>query len=151
MEKTDFEKHNIDNYTPGEVINTGAILADVQLRTMIAQQTFRTILDRRVGLLVNGITTGNHKAVEHPLGLAIDSFLYPDDGPTDSGEIFKAAVTAGFKGIGIYWNGVQYSFHLDLRSDYGIWGGYKDVNLGLKKWTYVSLLADLTALASLEA
>lgn len=151
MEKTDFKKHNIDNYTPDEVINTGAMLDDVQLRTMIALQTFRTILDRRVGILFNGMTTGKHKAKEHPMGLAVDGFLYPDDGVIDTSVIFKAAVTAGFKGIGIYWNGIQYSFHLDLRSDYGIWGGYKDVNIGLKKWTYVSLLVDLTALASLQS
>ena len=143
MKKIDFKKHNIDNYTPEEVINTGASLDDVQLRLMISIQTFRIILDRRVGLLVNGLTTGDHKAVEHHLGLAVDGFLYPDDGEINSSLIFRAALTAGFKGVGIYWNGIQYSFHLDLRSEYGFWGGYKDSAKGVKEWQYTSLLTEL--------
>ncbi len=144
MKKSDFKDHNINDYTPEEVERTGAKLADVQLRTMIAQQTFRTILDRRVGLLVNGMTTGGHKAIQHGQGLAIDSFLYPDDGAIDTNGIFKAALTAGFKGIGIYWNGIQYSFHLDLRSEYGFWAGYKDSAKGVKNWEYVGLLSELS-------
>ncbi len=146
MKKSDFEKHNIVNYTPEEVTNTGAMLDDVQLRLMLSVQAFRTILDRRVGIFVNGLTTGNHKAIEHGLGLAGDGFLYPSDGPTDTNLILKAALTAGFKGIGIYWNGVQYSFHLDLRNEYGFWGGYKDVTKGVKDWVYTSLLTELSSI-----
>jgi len=147
MEKTDFKKHNIDNYTPEEVRDTGAMLGDVQLRLMISLQTFRTILDRRVGLLGNGMTTGSHKAKEHPRGLAVDCFLYPDDGDINTSELFKAALESGFKGIGIYWNGIQYSFHLDLRSVYGFWGGYKDSAKGVKTWQYTSLLTELSEIA----
>lgn len=144
MEKTDFKKHGIVNYTPEEVELTGAMLADVQLRLMVSVQIFRTLADRRVGLLVNGLTTGSHKAIEHGLGLAVDGFMYPDDGLISTSDIFKHALTAGFKGIGIYWNGVQYSFHLDLRSELGFWGGYKDPTKGVKNWEYTSLLTELS-------
>lgn len=147
MKKTDFKKHSIDNYTPEEVIRTGALLSDVQLRLMIAVQTFRTILNRRVGIFSNGLTTGDHKAKEHLQGLAGDGFLYPGDGPIVTGLIFKAALTAGFKGVGIYWNGAHYSFHLDLRPDYNFWGGYKDSARGVKEWTYTSLLTELSAIS----
>jgi len=144
MRKADFKKHHIDDFTPEEVELTGATLEGIQLRLMVSLQTFRTIMDRRVGLLVNGMTSGGHKAKEHFLGLAVDGFLYPDEGPMDIDLIFKAALTAGCKGIGIYWNGIQYSFHLDLRPEYGFWSGHKVAKNMVKTWRYVSLLKDLS-------
>jgi len=149
LKKADFEKHGIVNFPKEEVLHTGALLGDVQLKLMLALQTFRILVDRRVGLIVNGLTTGDHKAKEHFLGLAVDGFLWPADGPIDMNLIFKAALTAGFKGIGIYWNGLQYSFHLDLRDVYGFWGGYKDKKKGIKDWIYIPILIDLPALTEI--
>lgn len=142
MKTADFKKHGITDFKPEEIARTGALLADVQLRTVIALQVFRRIMARRVGLLVNGITTGDHKAAEHFLGLAVDGYLYPDDGIVDISIIFKAALAAGFKGIGIYWNGQQYSFHLDLRSEFSFWAGYKNKSQGVTSWAYMPILND---------
>ena len=139
MLATDFKKHGITKFTPAEVENTGSALMYVQLRLMIALQAFRIELDRRVGLLNNGMTTGTHGAKEHPMGLAVDGYLYPEDGSIEIPDIFKAALTAGFHGIGIYWNGTQYSFHLDLRPEWGFWFGSKDGKDDPKGWAFSSL------------
>lgn len=141
---TDFKDHNIDNFTPGEVEDTGANLADVQLETMIAIQKYRETIRRRVKLAFNGITTGKHKSPLHPGGKAIDSYLLPEDGPIKTLDILKAALKAEFTGIGIYWNGKLYSTHFDLRPNYALWSGIK--NFGEKSWDYRSLIVDLTKL-----
>ena len=100
----EFKGNNITNFSAREVENTGACIHDVETRTIIALQKFRTYIRRRVGLLDNGITTGNHKAPGHKHGFVADAFLYPEDGPVNIHYIFKAALHAGFFAIGIYWN-----------------------------------------------
>lgn len=142
MKKSDFETHLIENFTAKEVTDTGAALGDVQLNLMIALQRFRSLIKRRVKLIVNGMTTGKHKAIWHPQGLAADIYLLPEDGIVPINHIFKSALAAGFKGIGIYYNGVMYSFHLDLRLDLDWWGGYKNPKKGIKDWKYYPLIND---------
>lgn len=142
MLRTDFKDYDIDNFTSYEVTSTGANLKDVQKETMICAQKFRLYVRRRVKLLHNGITTGNHKAAEHPRGLAIDGYLLPEDGFIDVHLIFKGALEAGFRGIGIYWNQVLYSFHLDLRKIRAHWTGVKDPKKKVHSWRFYSLLND---------
>jgi len=142
MNLSDFIKYQIVDFTPAEVMDTGASLHDVQLITMVSMQDFRTHIRRRVHLLFNGITTGTHKAPWHNDGLAVDGALYTEDGPTNIHYIFKAALSAGFHGIGIYYNGEQYSFHLDHRPIFKFWGGWKDKKKGINDWQWVSLLSD---------
>lgn len=139
---TDFKDYRIDNFTPAEIEDTGANLKDVQKETIISIQKFRIYIRRRVKLLRNGITTGRHKASEHPRGLAIDGYLLPEDGFIDVHLIFKGALEAGFRGIGIYWNQVLYSFHLDLRKIRAHWCGVKDTKRGINTWQFYSLLND---------
>lgn len=138
MKATDFGKYGVLDFDQPEVELTGASLAEIQLRLMLSTQLFRTAIGRRVGLIRNGMTTGDHKAPWHPLGLAVDGHLYADDGPVELSDIVKAALTAGFKGIGVYWNGVQFSFHLDLRPDWDFWSGEKDRKAGglMGAWKY---------------
>jgi len=138
MIKEDFKKYGIVNYTPEEVEATGAKLEAVQARTMIALQAFRTALNRRVKLIPNGMTTGKHKAPEHPAGLAVDCMLYAEDGKIAVNTLVEAALNAGFRGIGIYWNGVLFSFHLDLRKSYQLWYGEKP-KPGVGDWKYRDL------------
>lgn len=142
MIESDFDKYEIFNFTPEEVRETGSRLRDVRKETIISIQKFRTYIRRRVGLLHNGITTGLHKAPWHPLGLAIDGFLYPEDGRQDIHIIFKGSLQSGFKGVGLYWNQKQYSFHFDHRPNYAQWLGIKDESRNINTWQFFSLLRD---------
>ena len=144
MIESDFDKYDIINFTPKEVEETGAKLIDVKKETIISIQKFRTYIRRRVGLLKNGLTTGIHKAPWHPLGLASDSFLYLEDGRQDIHIIFKGALHSGFRGIGLYWNQKQYSFHFDHRPSYAQWLGIKDESRSIDTWQFFSLLRDPT-------
>ena len=142
MRESDFIKNDIINFTPSEVRKTGADLSDVDKRTIISIQKFREYIRRRVKLCHNGLTTGGHKAPEHDLGLAIDSYLVMADGPINIHLIFKGALVAGFRGIAIYWNGSCYSFHFDLRPVYAFWIGVKDEKKGITDWVWYPLLND---------
>ena len=113
-------------------------IKESQRESRLLFQPERVIIDRRVGLLLNGMTTGDHKAPEHPAGLAVDGYFFPADGAVEVGDIVKAALEAGFHGIGVYWNGVQFSFHLDLRPTYNFWYGSKEAP-GVGSWKFSSL------------
>ena len=143
MLESDFEIVGVTNFTPKEVRDTGADLDDVQIWTMRTIQRFRDKINEAVGhkvsvsLLKNGMTTGNHKSPYHPSGEAIDCYLSVEVTTTIA---FKCALDAGFKGIGIYWNGKAYSYHLDTGDDFRFWIGIKKP--GEKKWTFDALIVD---------
>jgi hypothetical protein len=126
MKLTDFEDFGLDNYTAVEVENTGAKLEDVKLNLMISVQRFRENVNRRVRLLPNGLTTGGHKSPEHPNGEAADCAFYAEDGSITIGVIVKAALDAGIKGLGVYWNGIAFSVHLDVGKRRRFWYAEKD-------------------------
>lgn len=140
MLESDFDDSNIDNFTPKEIVTSGAELKDVKLETMIRIQKYRILIRRPVYIPENGITSGKHKAPWHPMGLAIDTWLHPKHGPIKSLDVFKCALEAGFKAIGIYWNGKLWSFHFDLRPNYAFWCGVK--KYGDKRWQYHTLIND---------
>ena len=144
MIKEDFKTFNIHNFSPSEVEATGANINDVKIKTIVSLQSFREFVRRKVLLIKNGITTGIHKATEHQEGLAVDCYLDPLDGSISIHDIFKGALTAGFHGIGIYWNGAIYSFHFDHRSRFAFWVGVKDNSKGITEWQWFSLLQDPT-------
>lgn len=139
----DFKKYNIENFTPKEITDTGCALVAVKKETIISAQRFREYIRRRVKLLENGLASGIHKAPWHPRGLALDGYLLPEDGPINIHLIFKGALTAGYRGIGIYWNQKLWSFHFDLRPYYAFWGGVKDESRQIKEWQWYSILRDL--------
>lgn len=141
---SDFDRYKIENYTPKEIEETGANMKDVQRITICSLQDFRNYVRRRVGLLKNGITTGNHKAPGHSRGLAVDGFLYPEDGPINIQLIYKGAVSAGFTAVGIYWNQIQYSFHLEHRDTIARWLGVKNSSRGINDWYWYPLINDPT-------
>ena len=142
MIESDFEKYGIIDFTPDEVRRTGARLRDVKVYTMIRLQNFRTAINRRVGLLINGLTTGSHLSYYHPIGEAVDCHLYVEDGTIKASEIIQMALISGFMGIGIYFNHntKMYSFHMDLRQLPKFWGGMKI--LTANNWEYFPLLVD---------
>lgn len=138
---TEIEIANISFFTKEEIENTGALLEDVSVDLFLRLQILRAHLNRRILLLENGLTTGKHSAYQHAQGLACDFTLHPHDGDVHMKDIFVAATNSiDFKGFGAYWNGAQYSFHVDIRDTFSEWGAIKKNN----KWLYFSLFKDLT-------
>ena len=130
----------IKYFTQAEVEATGAAIKDVQLGLMLALDLFRDKIGRAISLLVNGMTTGDHKAEEHPAGEAADIF-FKDGKEADLQQFIVVAILCGFRGIGIYVNDKgQISFHLDLRQNLVIWRAVK--NKKTKEWTYTTLNFD---------
>ncbi|MBU2249106.1 MAG: hypothetical protein KKD77_20330, partial [Gammaproteobacteria bacterium] len=128
-------------------------LKDVQYKLIYKLDVFRELIGLPVKLLLNGLTTGDHVAVWHKKGLAVDITIR---GEIDLFEAIKSAWVAGFRGVGIYWNGKAYSFHLDLRGAFSLWKAVKDKPIGTitntkngkvtkietGKWIYTSIYVD---------
>lgn len=143
MLRQDFQDWNIRHFTPEEIEATGADLKKVQVVLVAAMDRFREILGRPFKLIKDGMTTGHHKAPEHAAGLAVDGFVPGLDGvadPITAEDVLKAALKAGFHGIGVYWNGGIYSFHFDLRPDFSFWTGTKSPSV--PGWNYGKLIND---------
>lgn len=138
MTPEQFEEYGILHFTPAEVIATGANLGDVQARLMQHYEYFRRDLGQAVRFVKNGLTSGGHSCQLHPLGLAGDGTTKPYD-PV---RVFKSALNARFRGIGLYWTEAHgwRTFHLDLREEFGFWLGVKRKRQ--RKWRYYPLLAD---------
>ena len=128
-----FDFRNIKHFTVEEVERTGAKIADVQYETIKKLDEFRELIKCPVVLLSNGLTSGEHKSVQHPAGEAVD-FTLGNTRPIS--EVVKLALQAGFSGIGVYWNTVSNSYHFDTRLDFSFWYGEKNKTGG---WDYSSL------------
>jgi len=141
MKEDDFKA--IPFFPEKEICATGARLEDVQLETIQALQVWRVMINRTVHLQFNGLTSGEHKAIQHSRGLAVDCFLSQKEGGTNDFRVMSIhamqALEAGFKGIGIYWNGLMYSYHFDL-GPYRFWSASK--KQGENAWNYKTLLCD---------
>ncbi len=117
MELKDFQ--NLPNFNENEVVATGASIANVQYSTLYMLQQARNILNAPINLLRNGLTSGGHKSILHPNGLAVD-FTIND--VTNSQDVIKVLLTVGFKGVGVYhWKNGSVSFHADQRKTVGLW------------------------------
>lgn len=137
----------LKHFVESEVTDTGASLDSVQLVLMQSLDAFRSGIGRRVHLLSGGMTTGTHSAPEHPQGLAADVHLDDRDGHVDHNvlyEVFRHAISAGFTGIGMYFNGHHWSFHLDLRSlnkrPPSFWTGRPSHSVTSGRWKYDRML-----------
>lgn len=107
---------------------TGANISIVKFSLLLGLDRVRRDLSRRIILLRNGLTSGEHSAPEHRQGIAVDFTFLPKDGPIDQSCLYtllKAAIDHGFRGVGFYFNGIMWSFHLDLRKDLTLWTGRK--------------------------
>jgi len=140
MKATDFDKYGIRNFTKREIENTGANLADVKVQLFLSLQRFRMFIDRRIILLPNGLTTGNHKSWEHPNGYAVDVAFREADGEIHVSNLFKTALECNFRGFGIYHNEMAYSLHLDIGNRYRFWSAFKKHREN--KWNYRPLIID---------
>jgi len=138
MDLNDF--HYIKHFTAKEVKATGADITDVKFELMMALEKLRIILGRPMILLKNGLTTGSHKSPTHPQGQACDFYFTNSHGAVFVNAVFKSIIKAGFKGVGIYWNGNLYSFHVDRREEYSFWSATKPEPGN--PWKYGPLIVD---------
>ena len=138
---TEHEIENINFFTKAEIENTGAKLEDVNVELFLRMQILRAHLGRRILLLPNGLTTGKHSSRQHPNGLACDFTFHSQDGSVDVEDIYYSCMhNADFQRYGVYWNGEQFSFHVEI-NDAGrkSWCAIKDEN---NEWKYFALMAD---------
>jgi hypothetical protein len=137
MIASDFKAFGIDKFSAKEITDTGANLKEVQAELIVHLNGLRHILGRPIGLVFGGLTTGEHISEWHGKGLAADFVLNPADGDVVPEVIFKFALQAGFKGIGLYWGkSSTYSFHVDLRPSYAFWMAIKNSD---NTWDYHSI------------
>jgi len=134
MKRTDFD--SLEYFSYNEIKLTGALINGLQFVLMDRVDKLRDAIKRRIHPLKNGFNSGEHKSIYHKTGYAIDFTLDPKDGPVDVNYMICMMEQIGFKGIGVYWNGKQWSFHGDLRQKVGKWKALK-VGGG---WLYTPLV-----------
>jgi hypothetical protein len=139
MKIKDFADYGIQKVTPEDITGTGAPLDSVNVFLILRAAEFVNRCGLPVVWLPNGLTTGHHQATWHPRGLAWDLAFNTDQRRVKMYDLWKLAIEVGFKGIGIYWNGVAYSMHLDLRPSLAMWGGSK---IAGSEWDYFSVFLD---------
>ena len=133
----DFLKLATKKFTKAEIEATGAKIEDINQMAFLKLIEFRESINCSVHLIFNGITTGNHKSPGHPSGRAFD-IRVPN---ANSYDVFKVAIDAGFKKIGIYWNGNEYSYHLEDSKKSSFWSGKKD-SPGVGSWKFSPLIVN---------
>lgn len=129
------------HFSKNEILNTGARIDEIDAELMQRMENLRVMLNRRIYLMF--ITTGRHATYSyHYTGKAVDFYLNPEDGVIDPSRLIEAALSCGFKGIGVYYNGTAYSFHVDIRFPYtNIWCAIPSTN-PKEKWTYMPINKD---------
>jgi len=144
MHIRNFAEYGITFCKPEDITGTGAKLDDVSIWLIVMLQKFYVLMCKtypniKIILLKNGLTSGDHRATWHPRGLAADIAL---SGDFKIYDIWKIAVSAGFGGIGLYWNGVAYSIHIDLRPRPKGFPALWAANKVDGKWSYGSVFSD---------
>ncbi len=133
MNKTDF--YRISYFTEEEIIKTGAKIEDIDFELIHKLDKVRDIIGIPIHLLENGLTSGEHSSPLHRQGKAVDFYV---KGIThdQAVRIVLECASMGFKHCGVYWNGVQYSFHMALGNQLKTWFARKDK---YNNWTYSGL------------
>ena len=123
MKYEDFDER-IPDFSAEEIGETGSNIKDVQFITILTIQKLRTMLGMKIFPILNGITTGSHKSIYHPEGLAIDFEFRINVKPK---IVVMAMLACGFTGIGVYRNASgYYSFHGDCGKSFRGWLRIKD-------------------------
>lgn len=141
MTRDDFQDYGIRHFTAEEVERTGAHLSEVKSRLLQHLEIFRREIGQPVYLVRDGLTSGTHACQLHVLGEAGDIAL-KDFEPH---EVLKAALEAGFNGIGLYLREGKgwVSAHLDLRADRAFWVAAKKKHD--RNWIYKGMIPDFKA------
>jgi len=134
----------LDNFTYREVERTGAKIKGVKFRTMWTLQLVRTKTKKAIRLMANGLNSGDHKSKEHAAGEAVDFAVSGVKTFAQVVKVIYAMLEAGFRGIGVYWNGHAYSFHGDVGA-IRTWAAIRIESKGVPRkteWKYYALLVD---------
>lgn len=116
-----------------EITSTGGTLEGLSYELFQRLDKLRERICSPINILKGGLNSGKHinNNDVHSQGLACD-FVTKHSSITG---VFRAALDSGFLGIGIYWNGRTYSFHVDIRKYQAFWFGVKDAPG--KEWEYL--------------
>lgn len=139
MKTRDLKDFELRHVRARDILATGAPLDSVNVFLAVKVDRFVAATGLPFVFLRNGLTTGNHRSSWHPRGLAVDGAFNVDQDQVRIYDVWKTAIECGFHGIGLYWNGVAYSFHLDLRPGLKFWGGTKVRGV---EWKYFSVFQD---------
>lgn len=132
MKPEDFQ--NVRKFSQTEIESiAGEKIEKINALTVYTLDEFRRLVGRRVHPLC--FTSGIHSSEWHPNGDAVDFYLDTRDGPVRVTWVFTYLVRAGFRGIGVYWNGSVLSFHADRRPEFIAWTARKEP-VGDDGWTY---------------
>jgi hypothetical protein len=141
MHIVDFSEQNISCCTPAEVEATGASLSAVNLETILCLDEFCRIAAVEIELLHNGLTSGGHESPEHPLGMAVDFAVRAKPGQrVNVLHHVPMLYWVGYRGVGVYWNGVAYSYHADIGDSFRQWSWERKPDQ--KGWTKRALILD---------
>lgn len=123
---------NFPNFSVEEVKKHGNLQL-IHDETLRAWQRVRDIIG--VPLHILAIIK---KSTWHKNGRAIDVTLGGELGNAHVNDFVETMLDCGFHGIGVYWNGIAWSFHGDVRGKHQLWTGLKDVQKPSdgQKWTY---------------
>ncbi len=137
-----FAESDLEGYfNLGEIKATGADPEKIERETIITLVTFRKLIRRPIILLPGGLTSGDHEPESlHFKGKAVDFMLGTQ--PPHLDFVVERMLRAGFRGIGVYWNGRLNSFHGDTRPEVEFWSGVKPIP-GKGAWKYGTLISPL--------
>jgi hypothetical protein len=132
---TDQELSTIKHFSKKEIENSGGNVFGLNYDLFIKLDKLRDVLGWPMKIPTGGLNSGKHisNTDVHALGEACD-FFRADGLPVDYTVVFRAAVQVDFNGIGIYWNGYIYSFHVDVRNYQAYWYGVHQA--GATEWIY---------------
>lgn len=113
-------KIRFPNFTREEVAKHGD-LSKIEIRVLYKLQELRSLL--RVPISIIAIIK---ESTWHKNGHAIDFVFNGKLNGLHVNELVELMLTVGFTGIGVYWNGVAWSFHGDVRPNgIQLWTGIK--------------------------
>jgi hypothetical protein len=123
-----------------DIIRVGGTIEGIEYQTLANFDLLYRKLSEyncKATIFLNGLNSGDHISEEHRKGEAVD-FTINKELPVFT--VVALMVRSGFNGIGVYHNGVCYSFHADI-GDIRQWIGYK--KKGEKQWhPYTALVND---------
>ena len=135
----DFQTYSVSHITPDQVEATGSMLSEVSVPLLVTLDWFIDRAGVPVVLLKNGMTSGKHDSPYHAAGKAADVAFDSTPLNVPVRHLVMLASRCGFQGVGLYWNGVAYSMHLDIGDSFRQWARRKRPD---GTWQQAALIVD---------